>query len=136
MSQHIVCVTNNPLILERYKSSDRAELRLVEGASTDVFRVARDLIHAGWKFLNHPQYGNFKPSKQPYRTLALEASESDLAPVDMDSFSMLENALDDRQEPLVPEACSETTRHDFAVIDAELMKETLNRFYKKSIPLF
>ena len=115
-------MTNNPLWQDRYEDT-----RFIEGTSQDVFAAARDLIHKGWKFLGHPLYGNFKPSKQPYRTLALEEGSA----VDMESFSMLEQALDDRAPPLRLEEMREETRRDFALLDAELMKDTIGRYLKK-----
>ncbi len=116
------CVTNNPLWKDRYEC-----IGFIEGTSQDVFAAARDLVHKGWKFLGHPLYGNFKPSKQPYRTLALEEGVA----VDMESFSMLEQALDDRALPLRPEDMKEETRRDFALLDAELTKDTIERYLKK-----
>lgn len=117
-------VTNNPLWKDRYE-----DFRFLEGTSRDVFAAARDLIHKGWKFLGHPLYGNFKPSKQPYRTLALEEGQGQA--VDMESFAMLEQALGDQMPPLNPEDIPETTRQDFAQLDAELMKDTVERYLKK-----
>lgn len=77
-------------------------------------------------------YGNFRPSKQPFRTLALE-EQTDGSPIDMESFSLLESALADTDMPMLINNLSDGTRHDFAVIDFELMKETLSRYFKGSI---
>ena len=120
------CVTNNPLWKDRYE-----DVRFIDGTSQEVFEAARDLIHKGWKFLGHPLYGNFKPSKQPYRTLALETTSDGGCAVDLDSFAMLELALDDRAPPLKPEDVPEAMRHDFAMLDVELMKDTLERYFRK-----
>jgi hypothetical protein len=119
------CVTNNPLWGNRYE-----EIHLIEGTSRDVFIAARDLVHRGWKFLAHPLYGNFKPSRQPYRTLALEHLPPGVA--DMDSFVFLELIFRDEAESIRPVDVPEATRKDFAVLDAELMKDTLERYFNKN----
>jgi hypothetical protein len=119
------CVTNNPLLSDRYE-----EIYLIDGTSRDVFIAARDLVHRGWKFLGHPLYGNFRPSRQPYRTLALEHLPPGIA--DMDSFVFLESIFQDEADPIRPGDVPEATRKDFAVLDAELMKDTLERYFKKN----
>lgn len=120
------------MVSDIFEPAHNREVRYVEGTSKDIFRAARDLVHGGWKFLGHPMYGNFRPSKQPFRTLALE-EQTDGSPIDMESFSLLESALADTDMPMLINNLSDGTRHDFAVIDFELMKETLSRYFKGSI---
>ena len=49
---------------------------LFEGSSLQVLLAARDLIHAGWRILHHPLYGNYRPYQQPYRSVLLEYGPS------------------------------------------------------------
>lgn len=127
----VICFTNNPMVAEIFESAPGRELRYIDGTSKDIFRAARDKIYAGWRFLGHPMYGNFRPSKQPYRTLAVEET-SDPSGIDMESFDMIDQALADTNDPMLIANLSKGTSHDFAVIDFELMKETLSRYFKGS----
>ena len=45
---------------------------LFEGSAQLVLLAARDLIHAGWRLLHHPLYGNYRPHQQPYRSILLQ----------------------------------------------------------------
>lgn len=123
--KEVVCITNNPRVRERFPSS-----RLIDGTAREVFTEARDLIHKGWCFLGHPQYGNFQPSRQPYRTLVLE-KDGEANPVDLESFGMIEDAMSKMNKTISPNELPEEMRHDFAFIDLELMKDTLERFLGK-----
>lgn len=42
---------------------------LIEGPPLEVLLAGRDFLHAGWRLLHHPLYGNFRPRQQPYRSL-------------------------------------------------------------------
>lgn len=126
----VTCITNNKMITDIFEAAPGRVIRFIDETSKDVFRVARDLIHSGWELLGHPMYGNFRPSKQPFRTLALQQRED--GSLDITSLALIEEALSDENAPMIPKDLSEGTRHDFAVIDFELMKETMSRFYKGS----
>lgn len=130
----VVCITNNHMVSDIFEPAPNREIRFMDCSSRDIFHAARDLIHLGWRLIGHPMYGNFRPSKQPFRTLALE-SGSDGSIIDMDSFSMIEAALEDTAPSMLASDLSDGTRHDFAIIDFELMKETLSRYFKGSTRL-
>lgn len=117
-------ISNNP------HWGDSFEIEYVEGPPSAVFARARDLVHAGWRFLAHPLYGNFNPRKNPYRTLLLQSSPDGCA-VDMDSFEMLERALENLRTGREPPAMSQEMRNDFAVLDIELMRDALQRYVPK-----
>jgi hypothetical protein len=92
---------------------------------------ARDLIHKGYVLLTHPLYGNFLPNQQPYRTLILSVPEREDSAVDPTSLYLIEEALsvfrryEDRWA--LPGQKSESVERDYAVIDADLMEESLNQ---------
>ena len=135
--QRVLCITNNP----RWAATlPEGGLEFMDDTSLAVFQRARDLVHQGWKFLGHPLYGNFNPAKVPYRTLLLAgpADETTQGAVDIESFAMLEKALeqfraletdtdgeDDR--PNLPE----NILKDYEIVDYELMKEPVSRYMKR-----
>ncbi|NLB83237.1 MAG: GrdX protein [Synergistaceae bacterium] len=98
----------------------------------DVLRAARDRVHGGWVVLSSPLYGNLRPHQHPYRSILIEESENQSEAVDLLSLELIENALliYTSQEfcILSPENMAEEIREDFACIDMELMKETLERY--------
>ena len=128
-----ICITNNPSWGQEYSCTD-----FVDGSAWDVLVNARDLVHKGWRFLGHPLYGNFQPVRQPYRTLLMEAPEtgqSDAVTVDMESFEMLETALEAFRDGFAQhgqgEILSRLPReqlNDFALLDRSLMEHTLRTY--------
>lgn len=124
--QRVLCITNNPRWLATLPQEG---LEFVDGSSLAVFQRARDLVHRGWRFLGHPLYGNFNPGKVPYRTLLLASPPGDEGAVDIESFAMLEKALEQFRalEIDLPEL-PENMLRDYEVVDYELMKETITRY--------
>ncbi len=127
MSCRRLLITNNPFLSKNISCSYP-----VEGTSLDVLRAARDHVHVGWAVLSSPLYGNLRPHQHPYRSILIEKPENQSRAVDLLSLELLENALliYTSQEfcILSPENMAEEVREDFACIDAELMKETLERY--------
>lgn len=123
MSCRFVLLTNNP----RYEGRDELPVDYRAGAAgIEIVRAGRDLIHLGWTLLNHPLYGNFRPNQQPYRTLLL--SKDDKAAFDEYGLRLIEEAMGVYTacvKPLTPQLTPERMRRDCAVIDEELLKETL-----------
>lgn len=130
MINKVVCVTNNPLW--EIKASG---FTFVNGVSWDVFIQARDLIHQGWQFICHPLYGNFNPCRHPYRTLLLSYPEEKGMSIDMDSFSMLEAAIESCRDEMrqIPERkdMPDWMKDDYAMLDRELLKETVEKYFPK-----
>lgn len=132
--QRVLCITNNP----RWVTAlPKGGLEFVDDTPLVVFQRARDLVHQGWKFLGHPLYGNFNPAKVPYRTLLLAgpSDETIQGAVDIESFAMLEKALeqfralglDNYIEADMPDL-PENVLRDYEIVDYELMKETVARY--------
>lgn len=125
--RQVLCVTNNPLLKDAYEC-----VEFLDATPQEVFSRARDLIHVGWHFLGHPEYGNMHPARNPFRTLVLESPSGAGNIVDMESFEMLEAALAKLREARSAPEMSETTRSDYATLDAELMRDTIGRYLRKS----
>lgn len=107
------------------------------GTALPVLLGARDKIHSGWKLLNHPLYGNFRPHQQPYRSLLLRprakaAPDPDkvarTAP-DPLSLHLLEQALElyNSVPVLDPAKAPVALRDACAILDCELMRLPLQQ---------
>lgn len=130
----MVLVTNNPRLFTSGHS--RLEVHTVDGTAHDVMCAARDKVHMGWRLLNHPLYGNFRPYHQPFRTLALQAPAREglaacatASAIDTESLHLLEQAFAvyDSCERLwaTPQNVPQEMYDDCSVIDEALMSATL-----------
>lgn len=123
--KQIFLVTNNKDLSEAVSSG-----RYIHGSSLDVLTSVRGSVHYGSKLLTHPLCGNLRPYQQPFRSVIIE--EDDGAQVDIDSLSIIENAVsvykacEDRL--LKPDDLTPESRMDYAFVDAELMRESLLQF--------
>ena len=104
--------------------------RFVKGSSLDVLIRVRDGVHRGDRLLTHPLCGNLRPYQQPFRSILIEEHPGEL--VDLDSLSLIEEAVAVYKacegRLLLPENLTEETRADYAFIDAELMRESLEQY--------
>jgi hypothetical protein len=81
-------LTNNPLVREWGGASDGIHIIWQEGSLLDLLTKARDLVHLGWRLLNHPLASSIKPNQTPYKTLVL-AKE---AALDLQSLRIIDGA--------------------------------------------
>ena len=120
-----VLITNNEDLCRSVRSG-----RFVEGSSLDVLVAVRDSVHLGACLLTHPLCGNLRPYQQPFRSVLIEERPGEL--VDLDSLSMIEEAVAVyeacRGRLLMPSSLDENKRADYAFIDAELMRDSLERY--------
>ena len=105
---------------------------LVEGSPLEVLLAGRRLLHAGWRLLHHPLYGNFRPCRQPYRTLLwrfekplVKGGDSTGIPADYWSLKLLEEALALYQNSKGPLPGEAAFREDLALLDTELLRPAL-----------
>ena len=125
MQNNTVLVTNNEGLSRIVRNG-----RLVEGSSLDVLVSVRSYVHLGGRLLTHPLCGNLRPYQPPFRSVLIQEFPGAL--VDLESLSLIENAVaiyrscEDRM--LLPESLDEPTRADYAFIDGELMRESLERY--------
>jgi len=87
----IKVVTNNPRAREWWKESESNNMHVLwrDGGLLAVLTAARDLIHAGWRLINHPLSTSIKPNQTPYKTLILVKGAS----LDYQSLMALEGAI-------------------------------------------
>lgn len=125
--------SNNPLCAIMCGQTESGQY--TTGSALDILRIARDAIHKGWRLLNHPLYGNYRPYQQPFRTLLLEApfsfsqssSASVPAQIDVDSLQFIEEALliFTQTRCIHPEDAPKKLYEDCAEIDFALIRHTL-----------
>lgn len=124
MRKNIVLFTNN---LDLHHSVGG---RFIEGSSLDVLIAVRNSVHLGSRLLTHPLCGNLRPYQQPFRSILLEEVPGGL--VDLESLTMIEEAVGVYRSCLdrliMPEDLPEPVRVDYAFVDTELMRESLERY--------
>ncbi len=68
-----VLVSNNRM-MGTLSLQDTA-FKLFDSSALKVLEESRNLVHTGYKLVNHPLYGNFRPYQQPYRTIILQKTD-------------------------------------------------------------
>jgi len=124
MNCRCLLITNNSKFVPLVSSIE------LLNTSQEVLIRSRDLVHEGHKLVTHPLYGNLRPYQQPFRTILVEivrgASASDVDPY---SLELIENALSVyrscQDRILEPGVLPPETEEDYAFIDLELMKKSL-----------
>lgn len=94
-----------------------------------VVTAARDCIHAGWRLLHHPLYGNYRPYQQPYRTILLQSPNAANARADETSLHLIEEALlvYSANRALAPGEAPAALKDACALLDCELMRLPLEQ---------
>ena len=122
--------SNNPLFATMCERTAKGLYKPVSALA--ILETARDAIHKGWKLLNHPLYGNYRPYQQPFRTILLEGprpsaagSQADL--VSLESLHFIEEALHvfNSTQGVHPKDAPKKLFEDCAELDFALMQLTL-----------
>ena len=129
MARVTLLLTNNPALATVQRS--RLSVHFVDGTGNDVLCAARDKIHLGWRLLNHPLYGNFRPYHQPFRSILVAEPHQGAAPeVDTESLHLLEQALNVYASCVrlwaTPASVPPEMHADCSYIDVELMRASLD----------
>lgn len=85
------------------------------------------MIHAGWRIVANPLYGNLKPNQQPYRTLVL-TKEEERSSLDLESLELIESAIRIHENShilMLPGSLPLEVDKDLRYIDFMLIEETL-----------
>lgn len=125
-------ISNNPYFADFFHAGVET-VYMADASAYEIAVVARDRVHTGWKILNHPLYGNFRPGHMPYRTMLLvppiKHSDVQTPILDDDSVHFMEQALNvylscEGQWALCT-AMSPVMLKDCSFIDKELIKATV-----------
>lgn len=109
---------------------------LFAGPALEVLLAGRGLLHAGWRLLHHPLYGNFRPHQQPFRSLLWRFEESSVNEgglgrllADEWSLRLLEEALHLYQNSPAPSPgqAPPALREACALLDLELLRPALEQ---------
>jgi hypothetical protein len=84
-------LTNNPKAYKWWldRAQSNVHIQWLEGNFHAVLIAARDLVHLGWRLLNHPLSSSIKPNQTPYKTLVLARG----CELDHQSLAVIEAAL-------------------------------------------
>ena len=106
-------ISNNPAVWEFFPST-----RHVLGSPLDVIRDVREHVHQGWKLAGHPLMGSIRLLCNPYRSVVMDASSTD---IDSTSVLLVEDAYY-RLSQVVFDKASTASLRDYQLIDLELLK--------------
>ena len=103
----------------------RAEF--IDSSALDVLIHVRSLVHLGSKILTHPLCGNLRPSHQPFRSIIIDKMTG---LVDLESLTIIEEAVHvyEAYKLITPQELDEARRADYAYIDSQLMRESLEQY--------
>jgi hypothetical protein len=101
----------------------------------EVLLAGRGFLHAGWRLLHHPLYGNFLPRQQPYRSLLWRFDGASVQTregatrllADEWSLRLLEEALALYQDSQAPNPAPPGLREACALLDFELLRPALEQ---------
>jgi len=114
------CVTNNPLVKERYPASEFQGVGIGE-----LFLIVRGLMAAGHALLTHPLYGNIRPDVGPYKSVLLEQA---VMPVDHSGLQQIAAAISYTQQLLklhAPPRWDAAALRDFQEVDCSILGRVL-----------
>lgn len=122
-------ISNNPHFSDFAKPGIET-VYMADVSAYDVATASRDRVHTGWRILNHPLYGNFRPGHMPYRTMLLAPPADPSNPVlDNESVHYMEQALNVylscQGQWALCTAMSPVMLKDCSFIDKELIKATI-----------
>src|SRR5690554_7975280 len=83
-------LTNNALVLKQLDEVYHDKLLWIDGGFIAVLVKARDMVHLGWRLVNHPLSFSIKPNQSPYKTLVLVKTKTSL---EIQSLQVIEKAL-------------------------------------------
>jgi hypothetical protein len=89
MIHSVIIVTNNPIVLENFKS--KYAVHFIEEDVLDVYKEVRDYIHLNHKLLTHPLISSIKPNEVPYRTVLISKTQE--SSLDLESLEIIENSI-------------------------------------------
>lgn len=112
-------ITNNPKAYAYFSERYHNNIVWVDGGFQAVLEKARDLVHLGWRLVNHPLSSSIKPNQTPFKTLVLVKTKMNL---DLSSLQVIEFALANVIKLGNFPGASEQVLADLQLIDLELCK--------------
>lgn len=113
-------VTNNPTVKNNYK-----EVIFVEGGFECVLFKVRDLVHKGYRLINHPLGASSRMFLSPYRSIIIGEKLQEISNVEVE---MIENSIETYKKNMNIRKPDTVNKEDYALIDSELLKSALEEF--------
>lgn len=113
-------VTNNPKVKGVY-----GDVIFVEGGFEEVLVKSRDLVHAGYKLINHPLGASLRMLFSPYRSIII--GEKQQKAEDMHIVT-IENSIENYRKHMEVRMPDIKNSEDYALIDSELLKSSLDEY--------
>lgn len=115
-------ITNNKDLAGHVSSAE-----FIDSSALGVLIHVRSLVHLGSKILTHPLCGNLRPSHQPFRSIIIDRQTG---LVDLESLTLIEEAVHvyESCKLITPQELDEARRADYAYIDSQLMRESLEQY--------
>ncbi len=123
MIMKIRCLTNNPLVINRFLHTEK-----VEGETLEVLQAVKGEITKGYKLITHPLTGSIRPDISPYKSVVISKVPDKL---DIDSLKIIENAIEYTLNLLNMKAeqkWDEKSLRDFQLIDFCFLEDLLKDF--------
>lgn len=102
----------------------RLDITFTAGQYIDVLKLARDMIHKGYKLITHPLAGSIKPNETPYRSIVLSEGTA----LDVESLSIIESSMASAEKFLKNSKAhlwDESVLKDFRFVDLKLFESAL-----------
>jgi len=114
-------VTNNPRAKAWWAESESFHVHILwqSGGFISVLTAARDLVHQGWRLLNHPLSSSIKPNQTPYKTLVLVPGQQ----LDLPSLQAVEAALEAVAKLGTFPGADANVLADLELLDLEMCKD-------------
>lgn len=111
-------VTNNPLVKKEF-----GNLCFIEGSYKDVLIKVRDLIYEGVELISHPLGASMRMLYSPYRSIIIGEKNNTINPYHIET---IESSILNYRKNLKSRKVDWVHADDYALIDNELLKSTLN----------
>jgi len=114
-------LTNNPKAYNWWLKRENKQVQVVwqEGGFDSVLTAARDLVHLGYRVINHPLSSSIKPNQTPYKTLILAQGTG----LDYQSLSVIEAAIAASKKLGVFPGSTQSILDDLQFMDLEMCRE-------------
>lgn len=110
-------VTNNPLAKKEFHN-----VCFIEGSYEDVLLKIRDLVYEGLDLISHPLGASMRMLYSPYRSIVVgQKNEA----IDLFHIEIIENSIMNYRKNLEERKIDWVHAEDYALIDNELLKSTL-----------
>lgn len=113
----VMIVTNNKRVLDTY-----AETMEVEGDFLDVLIRVRDLVHKGYRPINHPLPASIRMFYSPVRSIIVKKEINDK------SIEIIENSIANYRKTMGVRTPDHANYDDYEVIDKKLLTASMEEY--------